>query len=196
MIRRPPRSTLFPYTTLFRSAFISTGGPKPNFIGVSHLGDNLFANCLIALDARTGRCLWHFQEIPHDLWDRDISAPPNLATISRDGTRVDVVAVTTKNGDTLLLDRVTGKPIFPFRMRRAPTSDLPGEVTAPYQPDPELPERFAKMEFTAADLTDRTPEAADFAAARFKSVTTGFFRPASLGHPNLYWGMDGGAEWS
>ncbi len=142
------------------------------------------------------RRLWHFQEIPHDLWDRDISAPPNLATITRQGKRIDVVAVTTKNADTLLLDRVTGKPIFPFRMRRAPTSDLPGEVTAPYQPDLELPERFGKMEFTAADLTDRTPEAAEFAAARFKSVTTGFFRPASLGHPNLYWGMDGGAEWS
>ena len=177
-------------------AYISTGGPKPNFIGVGHLGDNLFANCLIALDAQTGKRLWHFQEIPHDLWDRDISAPPNLATITRDGKRVDVVVVTTKNADTLLLDRVTGKPIFPYRMRRAPTSDLPGEVTAPYQPDLELPERFGKMEFTAADLTDRTPEAAEFAAARFKSVTTGFFRPASLGHPNLYWGMDGGAEWS
>jgi quinoprotein glucose dehydrogenase len=177
-------------------AYISTGGPKPNFIGVTHLGDNLFANCLIALDARTGKRLWHFQEIPHDLWDRDISAPPNLATIARDGRKVDVVAVTTKNADTLLLDRVSGKPIFPFRMRRAPTSELPGEVTAPYQPDPELPERFGKMEFTAKDLTDRTPEAAEFAAAAFKSVTTGFFRPASLGHPNLYWGMDGGAEWS
>ena len=177
-------------------AYISTGGPKPNFIGIGHLGDNLFANCLLAIDARTGARIWHFQEIPHDLWDRDISAPPNLATITRDGKRVDVVAVTTKNADTLLLDRVTGKPIFPFRFRRAPTSDLPGEVTAPYQPDPELPERFGKMEFTAADLTDRTPEAAEFAAARFKSVTTGFFRPASLGHPNLYWGMDGGAEWS
>ena len=177
-------------------AYISTGGPKPNFIGVTHLGDNLFANCLIALDARNGKRLWHFQEIPHDLWDRDISAPPNLATITRNGKRVDVVAVTTKNADTLLLDRVSGRPIFPFRMRRAPTSDLPGEVTAPYQPDPELPERFGKMEFTAADLTDRTLEAAEFAAAAFKSATTGFFRPASLGHPNLYWGMDGGAEWS
>ena len=177
-------------------AYISTGGAKPNFIGVSHRGDNLFCNCLIALDARTGKRLWHFQEIPHDLWDRDITAPANLATITRAGRRVDVVAVTTKNGDTLLLDRVTGKLVFPFRMRRAPVSDLPGEKTAPYQPDPELPERFSKMEFTAADLTDRTQEAADFAAARFKSVNTGFFRPPSLAHPNLYFGMDGGAEWS
>src|SRR5439155_22683833 len=121
-------------------AYISTGGPKPNFIGVNHLGDNLFANCLIALDARTGRRLWHFQEIPHDLWDRDVSAPPNLATITRDGNRVDVVAVTTKNGDTLLLDRVSGKLIFLFRMRRARTSDLPGEIIAPYYSDLEFPE--------------------------------------------------------
>lgn len=177
-------------------AYISTGGPKPNFIGVGHLGDDLFSDCLIALDATTGKRLWHFQEIAHDLWDRDISAPPNLATITRAGKRVDVVAVTTKNADTLLLDRVTGKPIFPYRLRRAPTSDLPGEVTAPYQPDLELPQRFGKMEFTAQDLTDRTPEAAEYAATQFKSVTTGFFRPPSLGHPNLYWGMDGGAEWS
>src|SRR5262249_56475074 len=101
-------------------AYTSTGSPKPNFIGIRHLGDNLFANCLIALDAQTGKRLWHFQEIPHDLWDRDISAPPNLATITRDGKRVDVVAVTTKHGDTLLLDRVSCKPTFPFRTRRAP----------------------------------------------------------------------------
>jgi quinoprotein glucose dehydrogenase len=109
---------------------------------------------------------------------------------------VDVVAVTTKIGETILLDRVTGKPIFPYRMRRAPTSDLPGEVTAPYQPDPILPERISKMEFTASDITDRTPEARDYVTDRFRSATTGFFRPASLGRPNLYLGMDGGSEWS
>ena len=177
-------------------AYVPTGSAKPNFIGVDHLGDNLFANCLIALDARTGRRLWHFQEIAHDIWDQDIPAPPNLATITRNGKRVDVVAVTTKIGETLLLDRVTGKPIFPYRLRRAPTSDLPGERTAPYQPDPELPERFSKMEFTAADITDRTPEAKEYVTERFRSTTTGFFRPASLGRPNLYLGMDGGAEWS
>ena len=177
-------------------AYIGTAAAKPNFAGSTHLGDNLFADCLIALDARTGKRLWHFQLIPHDLWDLDISAPPNLATITRDGRKVDVVAVTSKGADTLLLDRVTGKPIFPFRMRRAPTSDLPGEVTAPYQPDLELPERFNKLVFTPQDLTDRTPEAAEFAATAFKSVTTGFFRPPSLGHPNLFYGIDGGAEWS
>jgi quinoprotein glucose dehydrogenase len=177
-------------------AYIGTAAAKPNFTGVTHLGDNLFADCLIALDARTGKRLWHFQLIPHDLWDLDISAPPNLATITRDGRKVDVVAVTSKGADTLLLDRVTGKPIFPFRMRRAPTSNLPGEVTAPYQPDLELPERFNKLVFTPQDLTDRTPEAAEFAATAFKSVITGFFQPPSLDHPDLFYGIDGGAEWS
>jgi len=177
-------------------AYITTGGPKPNFIGVGHRGDNLFANCLVALDARTGKRLWHLQEIRHDLWDLDIPAPPNLATITREGRRVDVVATVTKIGNTLLADRVTGKPIFPFRLRRAPTSDLRGEVTAPYQPDLELPERFSKQEFTADDLTDRTEEAAEFALTRFKSATKGWFRPATEGRVNLFFNIDGGAEWT
>jgi quinoprotein glucose dehydrogenase len=177
-------------------AYITTGGPKPNFIGVGHRGDNLFANCLVAIDARTGKRLWHLQEIRHDLWDLDIPAPPNLATITREGKRVDVVAAVTKIGNTLLADRVTGKPVFPFRLRRAPTSDLRGEVTSPYQPDLELPERFSKQEFTADDLTDRTEEAAEFALTRFKSATKGWFRPASEGRVNLFFNIDGGAEWT
>ncbi len=177
-------------------AYVSTGSPKNNFIGVNHLGNNLFANCLIAIDARTGQRLWHFQEIRHDIWDLDIPAPPNLATITRDGKRVDVVAVVTKIGNTLLLDRVTGKPIFPFRLRRAPTSDLRGEVTSPYQPDLELPERFSKQEFTQADLTDRTEEAAEFALTRFNSATKGWFRPGSEGRANLFFNIDGGGEWT
>ncbi len=177
-------------------AYITTGGPKANFIGVDHLGDNLFANCVVALDARSGKYLWHFQEIRHDLWDLDISAPPNLGTITRDGRRIDVVAACTKIGNTLLLDRVTGKPIYPFRLRRAPTSTLLGERTSPYQPDPEWPQPFLKMEFTAADLTTRTEEAEEWARTRFASATTGFFVPCSEGRANLFFGIDGGAEWT
>jgi quinoprotein glucose dehydrogenase len=177
-------------------AYVTTGSPKDNFVGVGHRGDNLFANCLIAIDAHTGQRLWHFQEIRHDIWDLDMPAPPNLATITRDGKRVDVVAAVTKIGNTILLDRVTGKPIFPFRLRRAPTSDLCGEQTSPYQPDPELPEHFSKQEFTAEDLTDRTDEAADHALTRFKSATTGWFRPGSEGRANLFFNIDGGAEWT
>lgn len=177
-------------------AYITTGGPKPNFIGVGHRGDNLFANCLIALDARTGQRLWHLQEVRHDLWDLDIPAPPNLATITRDGQRVDVVAAVTKVGHVLLCDRVSGKPIFPFRLRRAPSSDLPGEITAPYQPDLELPQPFARQEFTQADLTERTEAAAEFALTQFKSASTGWFRPTSEGRVNLFFNIDGGAEWT
>ena len=177
-------------------AYVTTGGAKPNFTGVGHRGDNLFANCLIALDARTGQYLWHFQEIRHDLWDMDMSAPPNLATIVRNGRQVDVVAACTKLGNTMLLDRVTGKPIFPYRLRRAPTSTVPGEATAPYQPDPELPEPFSKFEFTAADLFERTDETADYVKTQFKSAQHGWFLPCAEGKANLYLGIDGGAEWS
>jgi quinoprotein glucose dehydrogenase len=177
-------------------AFVSTASPKPNFNGVRHRGQNLFANCVIALDARTGKRLWHFQEILHDIWDLDISGPPNLATITRDGRKVDVVAATTKIGNTLLLDRTSGKPIFPFRLRRAPTSDVPGEETWPYQPDPELPENFSKLEFTAADLTTRTEDAAEYSRTRFKSMRTGWFLPCTEGRPTLYFDVDGGAEWT
>ena len=177
-------------------AYITTGGPKPNFVGVGHLGQNLFANCVVAIDARTGRLLWHFQEIRHDLWDLDISAPPNLGTITRDGKRIDVVAACTKIGNTLLLDRVSGKPIFPFRLRRAPTSTLQGERTWPYQPDLELPEPFLRMEFTESDLTDRNEDVADWALSQYRSATKGFFVPCSEGKANLFFGIDGGAEWT
>ena len=177
-------------------AYVTTGGPKPNFVGVGHLGQNLFANCVVALDARTGKLLWHFQEIRHDLWDLDISAPPNLGTITRDGRRIDVVAACTKIGNTLLLDRVSGKPIFPFRLRRAPTSTLKGERTWPYQPDVELPEPFLRMEFTDADLSERTEDVADWARSQFNSATKGFFVPCSEGRANLFFGIDGGAEWT
>jgi quinoprotein glucose dehydrogenase len=109
---------------------------------------------------------------------------------------VDVVTAVSKMGNTLLLDRVTGKPIYPFRLRRAPTSDLPGEVTWPYQPDVELPEPFAKLEFTEADLTVRTEEAAEFARSRFKGMRTGRFMPCADGQATLYFDVDGGAEWT
>ena len=177
-------------------AYVTTGGPKPNFIGLGHRGRNLFANCLVAIDARTGKRLWHFQEIRHDLWDLDVPAPPNLATITREGRRVDVVAACSKIGNTLLLDRVTGRPIFPFRLRRAPTATVPGEVSWPYQPDVELPQPFSKQEFTASDLTERTEESQAWAETQFASATKGWFLPCTEGRANLFFNIDGGAEWT
>jgi quinoprotein glucose dehydrogenase len=177
-------------------AYITTGSPKPNFVGMRHRGQNLFANCVVAIDARAGKRLWHFQEIRHDIWDLDITAPPALATITRDGRKIDAVVATSKMGNTLLLDRTSGKPIFPFRLRRAPTSDVPGEETAPYQPDLELPQNFSRLEYTEADLTTRTEESAEFARSLFKSMRHGWFMPCAEGRPTLYFDIDGGAEWT
>jgi quinoprotein glucose dehydrogenase len=177
-------------------AFITTGSPKPNFIGTPHRGDNLFANCVIALDALTGKRLWHFQEIRHDIWDLDIPAPPNLVTVTRDGRRVDAVAAVTKIGNTLLLDRVTGKPLFPFRLRRAPTSKLPGEQTAPYQPDVEWPQPFARQLFSTNDVTDLSPEARAAILNKVKFANTGWFEPFEENKPTIFYGLHGGAEWT
>ncbi len=177
-------------------AYIGTGSPKPNFLGMRHRGDNLFGNCLLAIDVMTGKRLWHFQEIPHDIWDLDVPAPPNLVTIMRDGRKIDAVACVTKIGNTLLLDRVTGKPIFPFRFRRAPTSTIPGEQTAPYQPAVELPEPFTRLTFTADDLTPRSEEAHDFVKDKSKSLQYGFFPPMSDRKVTVYYGIHGGAEWT
>ena len=184
------------------TAYVTTGSPKPNFIGVGHHGDNLFSNCVIALDALTGKRLWHFQEVRHDIWDLDIPAPPVLVTVNatRDGNamRVDAVAAVTKLGNTLLLDRVSGKPLFPFRRKRAMTSTLPGERTSAYQPDVELPQPFAGSAFTPDDVTDLSPVARRFVLDKLQhsEATFGWFRPFDEGRPNAMYGFHGGAEWT
>ncbi len=177
-------------------AFIAFGAARPDMIGVGRHGDNLFSDCVVALDVRTGRRRWHFQDVRHDIWDLDVCAPPNLVTLVRDGRRIDAVTGVSKSGHLTLLDRVSGKPIFPWRLRRAPVSKLPGERTSPYQPDPELPEPITHMEFNPADITDRTPEAHDFVQKIVEKSTYGFFQPFTEGVPNLYIGSRGGAEWS
>jgi quinoprotein glucose dehydrogenase len=179
-------------------AYVATGSPKPNFVGVAHRGDNLFSDCVIAIDALTGKRLWHFQEIRHDIWDLDIPSPPVLVTVDRDGKKVDAVAAVTKIGNTLLLDRVTGKPLFPFRLRRAPVSRLRGEWTAPYQPDVELPEPFSKLEFTKADVTDLSKTARQFVLDQLerKEAVYGWFRPMEVDKPLAEFAIHGGAEWT
>jgi len=177
-------------------AYISTGSPKPNFVGVHHKGSNLFANCVIALDALTGERKWHFQEIRHEIWDLDIPAPPNLVSVMRDGKKVDAVAQVTKIGNTLLLDRVTGKPLYPFRLRRAPVSKLPGEQTWSYQPDVELPEPFARQIFTPDDITQRTDEARDYITQIVGKANHGWFEPFEEGKATIFYGLHGGAEWT
>jgi quinoprotein glucose dehydrogenase len=177
-------------------AYISTTPPKPNFDGAGHWGDNLFSNCVLALDAETGTRKWHFQEIRHDIWDLDIPAPPVLVSVKRNGKQVDAVATVTKIGNTLLLDRVTGKPLFPVRMRRAPVSKLPGERTAPYQPDLELPQPFARQEFRKGDVTNISPEAKEYVSSKIRPTRYGWFEPFEAGRPTVYYGVHGGAEWT
>jgi quinoprotein glucose dehydrogenase len=176
--------------------YISTGSPHPNFIGIDHPGDNKNANSVIALDAKTGLSKWSFQEIRHDIWDLDIPAPPNLVTVTHDGKRVDAVAVVTKLGNTLLLDRVTGKNLFAYRLRRAPTSKLPGEITSAYQPAFSLPQPFTRQEFTPEDITTLSPEAHSFVEKQVKNANFGWFQPFEPGKPTVYYNVHGGAQWT
>jgi quinoprotein glucose dehydrogenase len=177
-------------------AYISTGSPHPNYLGMHHRGDNLFANCVVALKAETGERLWHFQEIRHDIWDLDIPAPPNLVTVTRNGRKYDAVAQVTKIGNTLLLDRLTGKPLFPFRLRRAPASALDGEQTAEWQPDLETPEPFARQVFMRDDVTDISPQAHAFVLEKIAHADLGWFAPFRDNVPLVFYGMHGGAEWT
>jgi quinoprotein glucose dehydrogenase len=176
-------------------AFVATGSPKPNFLGMNHLGDNLFSNCVLALDATTGKRLWHFQEIRHDIWDWDLPAPPNLVTVERHGLRVDAVAQVSKTGNTLLLDRLTGQPLYDFRLVRTDTRALPGDVAAPYQPAPELPESFARNAYTEADLPT-LPGAKDAVLPAFQRSNHGPFPSLEEARPTLMFNIHGGAEWT
>jgi quinoprotein glucose dehydrogenase len=177
--------------------FVPTG-PPADYYGADRVGDNLFGNCLLALDAGTGKRLWHFQAVKHDLWDRDLPAPPTLLTITRDNRKVDAVAQVTKQGFVFLFDRVTGQPLFPIVERGVPSSEVPGEIVARTQPFPTLPAPFARQELTEDMLTTRTPTAHEFAIEQFRTFVSsrGPFVPLALGRSTVVFpGFDGGAEW-
>lgn len=125
-------------------------------LGAGREGVNLFGSSLVALDANTGRRVWHFQTVHHDLWDRDLPAPPTLVTVKRSGKEIDAVAQITKSG--FVFDRETGEPLFPIEERPVPASDVPGETTAPTQPFPVLPAPFARQHLTEAQLTGGLPK--------------------------------------
>lgn len=176
--------------------YISTGSPKPNFAGNTHTGQNLFANCVLALDALTGERLWHFQELRHDIWDLDIPAPPILVSFDWRGKKVDAIAQFTKIGNTLVLDRLTGESLFPIRLRRAPVSTVPGERTWPYQPDIELPQPFARQVFTLDDVTNRTDNARAHVLKQLDNASYGWYQPMIENKPVALYGFHGGAEWT
>ena len=177
--------------------YVPTGSAAFDFYGANRVGDDLFANCLLALNAETGQRIWHFQGVKHDLWDRDFPSPPTLATVNRDGQQIDAVAQTTKQGFVYLFDRVSGKPLFPIAYRKYPRSDVPGEVAAPEQPLPSKPAPFARQFLSEAMLTNRTPEAHASALEKFRELRSeGQFIPFGVGRDTVIFpGFDGGAEW-
>ncbi|HEY7055842.1 MAG TPA: c-type cytochrome, partial [Vicinamibacterales bacterium] len=175
--------------------FAATGSASFDFYGANRHGDNLFADCVLALDARTGKYIWHFQGIRHDVWDLDFPAAPNLVTIRRGGRTVDAVAQITKTGFVFVLDRMTGKPLFPVEHRNVPQSSVDGERLAETQPVPLAPPPFTRRGPTEAMLTQRTRAAHEAVLAEFRKLKAGLFTPPSLEGTIEFPGVDGGAEW-
>lgn len=129
-------------------AYLPVGSPTYDYYGADRLGSNLFGNCLVALNARTGKRIWHFQTVHHDLWDYDLASAPQLITVNRNGKDIDAVAVATKHGFMFVFDRVTGKPIFPIEEKPFPASNMPGEKAWPTQPIPSVIPSFVRHKVT------------------------------------------------
>ena len=176
--------------------FAATGSASFDFYGSNRVGDNLFADCILALDAHTGKRIWHFQDVKHDVWDLDLPAAPSLVTVTRNGQPVDAVAQITKTGYIFVFDRKTGAPLFPIEYRSVPPSPLDGEKLSQVQPFPLKPPPFTRQTFTEDMVTDRTPEAHAAVLAKLKATdSNGMFTPPSLRGTVLMPGTDGGAEW-
>jgi quinoprotein glucose dehydrogenase len=177
--------------------YVPTGSAAFDFYGGDRVGDNLFANCELALNAETGERIWHFQGVHHDLWDRDFPSPPALVSMMHDGKQVEAVAQTTKQGFLYLFDRATGKPLFPIESRKYPPSDLPGEVASAEQPLPTKPAPYARQRLTEDMLTNRTPEVHQWAVEQFRTYRSdGQFVPLTTKQNTIIFpGFDGGAEW-
>ncbi len=177
--------------------FAPTGSAVSDFYGYDRIGDNLYANCLLALDANTGKLAWYFQGARHDVADRDFPSPPVLLTLKRDGKSVDAVAQATKQGFLFVFDRATGKPLFPINQMPVPPSSVPGEKTAASEPVPLLPAPYARQHLSEGLLTNRTPQVHQWALEQFRSFANdGPFPHMRPGQQTLAFpGFDGGAEW-
>jgi quinoprotein glucose dehydrogenase len=180
--------------------YMPFGAPAFDRYGGDRKGDNLYGTSLVAADAKTGRYLWHFQVVHHDIWDNDLQAPPLLFDAKVDGRRVPAVAITSKNGLLFILDRVTGKPILPVREEPFPASDVPGEAASPTQPIPTATPPLARTSFTVADVADVTPELKSWCEnwiANNKMVSGGLYVPVRLEQPTISFpGLQGGGNWS
>ena len=177
-------------------AFVPTGSASFDYYGADRGGDNLFANTLLALDARTGEKRWHYQFVRHDMWDRDLPAPPNLVEIVRDGVRIPAVAQVTKTGDTFVFHRETGEPLFPIREEPVVGPFVPGELPAKSQPLPVRPPPLVRHGFSRDLVTDISAEATAEMSARLEHMHFGsLYAGLAEGDNVIYPGLDGGAEW-
>jgi quinoprotein glucose dehydrogenase len=177
--------------------YVPTGSAVSDYYGGDRVGDDLFADSLLALDAETGKLIWYFQGVHHDVWDRDFPSPPVLVTVKHEGKSIDAVAQLTKQGWLFLFDRTNGKPLFSIEERKFPASTVPGEVTSSTQPVPLKPEPYARQRLTEDFLTNRTPEAHAWAVQQFRTFhNDGPFIPLDLGKQTVVFPeRDGGAEW-
>ena len=177
--------------------FAGLGSAAFDFYGGDRLGDNLFANSTVALDARTGKRVWHFQTLHHDLWDHDLPVYPNLVTVNHKGERIDAVAQVTKTGYVFLFHRETGKPLFEIEERRVPTSDFPGEQASPTQPIPVKPPPFAEQSLDETNITDIGEANRASVLAQLRKIRRGpAFNPPSRQGTVVVPGFHGGANWS
>ena len=176
--------------------YLATKTAEPDFYGGARHGQNLFANSLVALDAKTGKRLWHYQIVHHDLLDKDLPCPPILLTVTHGGKKIDAVAQGTKHGQLFVFDRVTGEPLWPIEEKPVPASDLRGEQAWPTQPFPQKPAPLMRQRYTEADVSTISPEARALTTDRIKlSPNFGPFPAPSLKESIMFPGFDGGMEW-
>lgn len=179
--------------------YVPTGSAKYNFYGANRKGANLFGSSLLALDARTGKRIWHFQMVHHDIWDYDNATAPKLLTVRHGGRNVDIVAQAGKTGFLYVFDRVTGKPLWPIEERPVPRSDMPAEETWPTQPFPTAPPPFARQTFGEKDLSPFIEDPAE--RARWvedirNARNEGLFTPPGLRNTIQMPGNNGGSNFS
>ncbi|MCX2983178.1 c-type cytochrome [Halieaceae bacterium IMCC14734] len=176
--------------------FVPTGSPTPDFDGSQRHGANLFGNSIIALNATTGKRIWHYQAVHHDIWDRDLSSAPTLVNITQNGKTIPALVQASKQGVLYLLDRNTGKPIFPIEEVPVPASDVPGELAYPTQPRVTLPEPFTRQAFTPDQITDISASANAYVTKLYEaSQPFAYMRPIGLKPTIFFPGFYGGANW-
>ena len=176
--------------------FVPLGSPTYDFYGADRKGKNLFGNCLIALNAKTGKLIWYYQTVHHDIWDYDLPAPPNLVQVEREGKQIDAVAQSTKTGFLFVFDRETGEPLFPIEEREVPPSQIPGEEAWPTQPFPLLPKPYARQDMDLKDLFDPSTQGLDSLRRVLQGLKNGgIFTPPHPQGTLMVPGTRGGSEW-